>query len=285
MKNKAKRHHGFIWVVLTCFALLIWLPLWFMLISAITPLDELVATIGTVLETNDSYAFMPLIPTWPTLQPLAELLFDTPQFFTVFWNTCTFAFSQIFGQFLIGAPAAWAFSRLRFWGRKAIFAVYIILMLMPFQVTMVPNYLVLDGLGLMNTIWAVILPGVFSTFPVFIMTKGFDAVPISLLEAASLDGCNHMQTFFRIGLPLGMPGIISAMVLGFMEAWCAIEQPMLFLTDKSLWPLSLYLPQIASDNLSLSVVTSLITLIPAILIFLFGQKYLELGIQASGIKE
>lgn len=283
--TKSSRHPVWVWILLFFFALLIWWPLWFLITGAVTPFDELNATIGSVFGLRDGYAFWTIIPTWPTLQPLTELLLDTPQFFTVFWNTCRLAFPQVLGQFLIGAPAAWAFSRLRFKGRKVLFTLYIILMLMPFQVTMVPSYLVLDGAGLMNTVWAIILPSVFSTFPVFIMSKGFDAVPRPLLEAAALDGAGQLQTFLRIGLPLGMPGILSALVLGFLEAWSAIEQPMLFLTDKSLWPLSLYLPQIVSDNLSLSVATSLVTLLPAILIFLFGQKYLELGIQVSGIKE
>jgi len=158
-------------------------------------------------------------------------------------------------------------------------------MLMPFQVTMVPNYLVIDRLGLMDTLWAVILPFAFSAFPVFIMIKGFDAVPRELLEAASIDGAGALRTFFSIGLPLGMPGILAALVLGFLECWSAIEQPMTFIKDQSLWPLSLYLPQIVSDKLGLSMAASLMMLVPTALVFLFGQKYLELGIQSTGSKE
>ena len=150
---------------------------------------------------------------------------------------------------------------------------------------MVPNYLLLDKLGLMDTRWAIILPAVFSTFPVFIMRKGFDGVPFPLLEAAKIDGANHLQIFVKIGIPLGVPGILSAMVLGFLEGWNMLEQPMLFLENPALWPLSLYLPQISQGNLSLGMVASFIFLLPTILIFLFGQKYLELGIQSSGIKE
>ncbi len=137
----------------------------------------------------------------------------------------------------------------------------------------------------MDTIWAVALPFAFSAFPVFIMAKGFDAVPRAMLEAAAIDGANHFKTFVRIGLPLGVPGILSALVLGFIECWNAIEQPMTFLKTKSLWPLSLYLPQIAADKLGLAMAASLMMLAPAALIFLFGQKYLELGIQAAGVKE
>jgi len=158
-------------------------------------------------------------------------------------------------------------------------------MLMPFQVTMVPNFLVIDRLGLMDNIWAVILPFAFSAFPVFIMIRGFDAVPRALLEAANIDGAGPVRTFVYIGMPLGAPSILAALVLGFLEVWGAIEQPMTFLSDPSNWPLSLFLPQIVAEELGLAMAASLLMLLPAALFFFFGQKYLELGIQAAGIKE
>jgi len=149
----------------------------------------------------------------------------------------------------------------------------------------VPNFLVIDRLGLMDNILAVILPFAFSAFPVFIMLRAFDAVPRALLEAASIDGAGHLRTFIRIGLPLGMPGILAAMVLGFLDVWGAIEQPMVFLRDPSNWPLSLFLPQIVAEDLGFAMAASLLMLLPAALFFFFGQKYLELGIQSAGIKE
>ncbi|MEG0485963.1 MAG: carbohydrate ABC transporter permease, partial [Oscillospiraceae bacterium] len=86
-------------------------------------------------------------------------------------------------------------------------------------------------------------------------------------------------------MPLGMPGILSAMVLGFLEAWNMLEQPMIFLKNKSIWPLSLYLPYVCAQSLGSAMAACLIMLMPAVLIFLFGQKYLELGIQSTGLKE
>ena len=271
--------------VLTALAALVWWVVWFMIIGSLMSLEELNATVGPSLAGKDGQTTWPLLPSWPTLQPVVELLLDTPQFFVMFWNTVKLVIPSVLGQLLIGAPAAWALSRFRFRGRKTLMTVYIILMLMPFQVTMVPNYLIIDRLGLMNTHWAVILPFAFSAFPVFIMVKSFDAVPRALLEAASIDGAGHFRTFLRIGLPLGVPGILSALVLGFLECWSAIEQPMTFLKDPALWPLSLYLPQIVADKLGLAMAASLLMLAPAALVFLFGQKYLELGIQSAGIKE
>ncbi len=274
-------------LLLVLLALLVLWPLWFMATGVITSTAELNLHIGVVFNNTSAlkYAGWPMLPRYPTLRPLVQLLMDTPQFFTMFWNTCTLVFPQLLGQLVIGAPAAWAFSKFRFRGRKLLFTLYIVLMLMPFQVTMVTSYLINSNLGIMNTIWAIILPGAFSTFPVFIMARGFDMVPGVLLESASLDGAGPVQAFFRIGLALGKPGVLAAMVLSFLEAWNAIEQPLIFLKDEALWPLSLLLDSIATHNLGLAMGCSLLMLLPAALIFSFGQKYLELGIQASGIKE
>ena len=202
----------------------------------------------------------------------------------MFWNSCRQVFPQLAGQFFFGAPAAWALSRLRFCGRRALLGLYVLLMLLPFQVTMVPNYLVLNTLGLLDTHWALILPGCFSAFAVFVMARGFDAVPRALLEAAAIDGAGPLRTFFRIGLPLGVPGILAALVLGFLEGWNAIEQPMTFLHNPVRWPLALYLSSPSSVELAAAMAASLLMLAPAALIFRFGQPYLELGIQASGLK-
>ncbi len=291
MKNKKMTHsfqrlrRVFLALPLLLASLTVWLPLWWMAMGALTPLDELTATLGPALMGREGYALWPLLPSWPTLSPLVELLLDTPEFFAMFWNTCVLVLPQVLGQLLVGIPAAWALSRLRFRGQGALKTLYLVLMLLPFQVTMVSAYLAADRLGLLDTVWAVILPGIFGAFPVFIMTKGFDVVPAALLEAASLDGAGPLGTLVRIGVPLGMPGVLSAAVLGFLEAWNAIEQPMAFLQTKALWPLSLYLPQIAAQRLGLAMSASLVMLAPAALIFRFGQQYLTLGIQSSGLKE
>ncbi|HJB22059.1 MAG TPA: carbohydrate ABC transporter permease [Candidatus Fournierella merdavium] len=265
--------------LLTLLALFTWWVLWFMGMGALTPKDELLATIGPALQSEgEEEAVWCFLPSWPTLGPLVRLVLDTPVFFSMFWNACKLVFPQAAGQLAVATPAAWAFSKLRFPGRRALYAAYLVLMVLPFQITMVPNYLVLDKLGLMDTPLAVILPGVFSTFPVFIIKKGFDAVPDSLLEAAALDGAGPLRCFVSVGLPLGLPAILSAATLGFIEAWNAIEQPMMFLQDRANWPLSLYLSNITVDDLGFAMAASLMMLAPPLLLFLAGRRYLERGI-------
>lgn len=248
--------------------------------------NELTILLQPVLDTNISgYATWKLLPQYPTLRSYVELLLDSPEFFVMFWNSVKITAGILVGQLLIGVPAAWGFAKFNFPGRKPLFTIYIAMMMMPFQVMMLSNYLVLDNLKLLDHLSGIILPAVFSTFPVFIMYRFFTAIPDALLEAARLDGAGELQLFFKIALPLGSPGIISAMVLGFLEYWNMIEQPMAFLKTKERWPLSLYLSNISMEKAGVSFAASVVILLPALLVFMAGQDYLEQGIIASAVKE
>ena len=269
------------YIPLTLLALLVWWPVWYLLMGALQSPEELELTVGPAIS-GQGEAIYTILPTWPTLWPLIGLLLDTPEFWDTFWNTVLLSVPQVLGQLLTAIPAAWALSRLRFRGRKVLTGLYILLMLMPFQVTMTPNFLVLDALGLMDTVWAVILPGIYSAFPVFIMLRFFDGIPRELLDSADLDGADHWETFWYIGLPLGRPGILAAMVLTFLESWSAVEQPLTFLRKERWLPLSLRIGQM---ELSQAMGAGLVALIPAVLVFRWGQKYLELGIRSGTMEE
>lgn len=268
------------YVPLTLLALMVWWPVWYLVMGALQSPEELALTVEPALS-GSGEAIYTVLPAWPTLWPLIALLLDSPGFWDTFWNTVLLSAPQVLGQLLVATPAAWALSRLRFRGRKALTVLYILLMIMPFQVTMTPNFLVLDALGLMDTVWAVILPGIFAAFPVFLMLRFFDGIPRELLDSASLDGANHWQVFWHIGLPLGRPGILAAMVLTFLESWSAVEQPLTFLQNERWHPLSLRISQMEPAQ---AMGAGLVALIPAVLVFRWGQKYLELGI-GSGTME
>lgn len=271
--------------ILALTAVLIWIPLWMLLSGTLMGSAELSENLAPVLEGGGGTAVWPVLAQYPTLQAYVELLLDTPQFFKVFWNSCGQVFPIVFGHIFLGAPAAWAFARFQFRGKKILYTLYIVLMLMPFQVTMVSSYLVLNKLMLIDTVWAVILPGAASTFPVFLMTRFFQTIPEAVMEAAAVDGASPFQSFLRLGIPMGASGILSAAVLGFLEYWNAMEAPQAFLKDQTLWPLSLYMTNITADNAGVSLIASMITLTPPLLLFLFGQSYLEQGVISSGIKE
>ncbi len=270
---------------LLVFGLLICLPIFAVILGAFKSTRELTEALSPIIGTSGGSVHWRLFPFYPTGMHFVKLLFYTPEFFTVFWNSMKLVGCILLGQMFVAVPAAFGFSRFSFRGKHALFLSYVILMLMPFGVMMLPSYLVLKGMHLMNTHWAIILPAVFSAFPVFLMYRGFEAIPKELYEAAKIDGAGDWQMFFWIGIPLGSPGILSALVLGFLEYWNMVEQPLAFLEDLSLWPLSLYLPEIDLSRAGMALAASVITLIPALFVFFMGQDYLESGIAASGMKE
>lgn len=269
---------------LPAFALFAVSPVIFLLAGTFMGNQEIIECISPVFMDSGGYASWRLVPQYPTLGNVVELLLDSPEFFKMFWNSAKITVFILAGQLIFGMPAAWGMARYDFRGKKLIYMFYIVMMMMPFQVTMLSEYLVLDRLHLMDTSAAVILPGIFSTFSVFIMYRFFRGIPESILDAARIDGAGELQIFVAVGIPLGSSGIISALVLSFLECYSMIEQPMTFLKTKSLWPLSLFLPEVSSSNAGFSMCASFAALLPAVFVFLIGQDYLEQGIAASGIK-
>ena len=264
---------------------LICFPIWVAITGTFSAQWELEENLSPVFAGTEGAANWPLLPAAPTLKSLVEVLLDSPGFFAMFWNSVTISCFILAGQLLFDVSAAWALARFPLKGKKAVLNLYIVLMLMPFQVLMFPQYLVLNNLGVLDTIWAVILPTVFSTFPVFILHRFFKAIPQEIIEADRLDGAGEWHIFCQIGIPMGAPGILSVCILTFLDSWNMIEQPMTYLKTKSLWPLSLFLPEIGMAEMGLGFAAALMMLMPALLLFLGCQEYLEQGIAMSGGKE
>ncbi len=210
-------------VILSALAVCMCAPVILTLFASFKSGQELEHNLMPILSGSEGPASWKLLPLYPTLRHYVKLLFEMPDFFTVFWNSVKITALILAGQAVVAVPAAWAFAKFNFRGKNVLLMIYIILMLMPFQVTMLPSYLVMDRIGLMNTQASVILPAIFSTLPVFIIYRGFVAIPKELLEAAQVDGAGELAVFVRIGIPLGMPGILSALVLGFLEYWNMME--------------------------------------------------------------
>ena len=262
-------------------------PLWFTVGGALMASDELTAALGpALLDTADGgYAVWTILPSWPTLQPLAELLRDTPQFFSAFWNTCLLAFAQIAGQLVVAAPASWAFAKLRFAGRRFLLLGYIALMVLPFQVTMVPNVLTLRQMGLLNTVWAVILPMWFSPFYVFLLRQFMVGLPNELLEAAQMDGAGTIRGYIHIVLPVCRPVIGAAVALSFADCWNLVEQPMTYLSQQTeLQPLSVMFNQLVSESTGIEFAGAAIYILPALFVYLYFLKDILTGIQLTELK-
>ena len=277
--------HALLAVMLFAVGALAVLPVLILVSGSITGEAELYGWIAPILGDQEGFVRLRLFPDYPTLRNFVELLLDSPEFFWMFWNTQRISVETLAGGLLFGVPCAWGLAQYRFPGRKAILWCCILLMIMPFQVTMLSEYLVLKQLGLLDTLAAVILPGIFQTLLVFIMYRFFCGVPNALLEAARIDGAGELGIFLKVGVPVGSSGIFSAMMLQFLECQSMVERPLIFLKNKKLWPLALYLPEISPERAGFAMCASFVAMLPVLLMFFSGQEYLEAGIVASAIKE
>jgi multiple sugar transport system permease protein len=156
------------------------------------------------------------------------------------------------------------------------------MMLMPYQVTLVPNFLVSRALGIYGTRWAIWLPGMFSPFAVYLLTKFMRRIPTEVMEAASIDGADEWYIFSRVCMPLCKGGIASIAILVFFDYWNMVEQPLILLSDSDMHPLSVFLSKINSGEISLAFAVAVIYLVPPLLIFLYGEDYLVEGISYQG---
>ena len=224
------------------------------------------------------------IPDQVSFKQYFTVLFLSPEYLFKFWNSVKYTLPIVIFQTVVACLAAYGFTRYRSKGRQLILFMYIILMLMPYQVTLVPNRLVSEWLGIYGTSWAIILPGVFSPFAVFLLTKSMRRVPTAVIEAAKLDGCSELQIFFKIYMPLCKNIIYSVMILVFIDYWNMVEQPLIFLgsQNEDMYPLSIFLSKINSGEVGIAFAVAVIYMIPTLLIFLYGEQYLVEGIANSG---
>lgn len=274
-----------LYLLFALLSLAILYPVVLVILLSVQDSDELSGTISPLVQFTGEYADVHYLPQYPTLGNFTDLLIFTPEFYTVFWNSLLMVGIILLFQLVVAVPSAWAFARFRFKGKKLLFNLYVIFMLMPFQVTMLSQYIVLDRFQLMDTRWAVILPAIFSTFAVFLIYRGFADIPNDVADSARIDGANEWQVLRYIGLPLGKHGILSCLVLSFLDYWNMVEQPLAFIKDKGKFPLSLYLPMMDLSNKEMMLAASVVTLVPAVFVYIIGQDYLEQGIISSALKE
>ncbi len=222
------------------------------------------------------------IPDKVTFSQYVSVLFKSPEYLLKFWNSVILVVPITVFQLLVALFASYGFARSSGKLKNIIFFSYIILMLMPYQVTLVPNFLVADKFGLLNTRWSIILPGIFSPFSVFLLTKIMRRIPSSYIEAAKLDGASEWQILFHICIPLCKSALFSVALLVFIDYWNMVEQPLIMLKDKEMHPLSVFLSEINTGDIGLAFSVAVIYMVPSLLMFLYGEEYLVEGITYSG---
>ena len=203
----------------------------------------------------------------------------------LFVNSVFYSVMILLGQAVLVPTMSFALSKFRFPGRDGLFFIIILLMLLPFQVTMVPNVLTLRALGLTDTVWAVILPLWFSPFYIFLVRQFMVGLPNELLEAASIDGAGPGRTYMNIILPVCRPILGAAAALSFADCWNLVEQPLTYLTNRmDLQPLSTMFNQLAKENTGFEFAGAALYILPALFIYLFFQEDILSGLQLTELK-
>lgn len=210
-------------------------------------------------------------------------------FFSYFRNSLVITFGTIFGTLLSCSLVAYSFSKLRWWGRNFFFYVMIGTVMIPFAVTVIPQFIIFSKLGWINTFLPLIIPSFFGTpLYIFLIRQFFQTIPDELLDAARVDGASEFQIFLQVMLPLCKPVLFLIALFQFLASWNNYLGPLIYLTDESKYPLSLGLPQFLDRygthwNWMMAAATT--SIVPIIIFFFFAQSYLIEGIKISGLKE
>lgn len=221
------------------------------------------------------------IPDIVSFSQYRDVLLKNPDYLFKFWNSVILTVPIVIFQVLVALGASYSFSRLTGRLKEIVFFLYIIVMLMPYQVTLVPNYLVSEKLGILNTRLAVILPGIFSPFAVYLLTKEMRRIPKVYYEAARLDGASEFNIFVRIVMPMVNSSLASVAILIFIDYWNMVEQPLILMKDEAMHPLSVFLSKINSGDTGLAFAVAVIYMVPSLLLFLYGEDALVNGIASS----
>ena len=277
-------------VVLISVAALFVTPIVFTMCNSFMGSSEITANYGMIFETTDSGAKkfisdavnLKFIPDKVSFSQYITVLLKSPDYLLKFWNSVILVVPIVVFQLAVACLAAYGFTRYQGRVREIIFFAYIILMLMPYQVTLVPNFLVSKWLNLLDTNWSIWLPGIFSPYAVFLLTKYMRRIPVSILEAAKIDGAGERQIFMHICMPLCKGALCSVAILIFIDFWNMVEQPLIMLGDEQMHPLSVFLSKINVGEIGLAFAVATIYMVPTLLVFLYGEEYLVEGITYQG---
>ena len=219
-----------------------------------------------------------------TLSYYYQVFLAQEQYFLRFWKSLGLCLCITAGQVVVSTLAGYGFAKCRFPGKNVLFFLLMVLMIMPLQVTLVPNYIMLDKLGLLDTYYALVLPMIFVPLGTFIMTQSFQAVPNETIEAARLDGCGTLRLICRIALPINKAGLICTLLLSFLDGWNMVEQPMVYLEDFGRYPISVALASVPPENPTVQLVCCILVALPPLFLFAYFNRELVEGIALGGEK-
>lgn len=257
--------------------------------GAITMIMPFLWMLSTSLKMpGEVYVYPPKwIPHPITINNYIKVLRDTP-FGLFFINTLKVTIFVVIGRLITCSMGAYAFARIRFPGRNTLFVLYIATMMIPYQVTLVPTFILMRMFGLVDTLYALILPGATSAFGTFLLRQFFLTIPKDLEDAAIIDGANKWTIFTRIILPLSTAGLLTLVIFTVIGSWNDFMAPLIFLQSQKNFTLTIglsFFQGMHSTEWTLLMAATLLSIFPVILLFMIAQKYFIQGIALSGLKE
>ncbi len=282
-----KNLHAALFVMFSIVAIIYIFPLLITITNSLMSQDEVnnnYSTVGNVLHRGEKFIDMRFIPENVTLNQYGYLLLQSPVYLNMFWNSVKIAAPIVAGQLLVSSMAAYAFTVLRFKGKEVLFFIYIIVMLLPLQVTLMPNYVVADLFHMADSYWAIILPGIFNPFGVFLLRQFMKIIPEAYIESAQMDGAGHIRIFSAVVLPMVKSGLAAAAMLTFIDYWNLVDQAIIFIRDSQAQPLSLFLARVNREQIGVAFAGSCFYVLPVLIVLFYGQDYLKDGIRLSGLK-
>lgn len=291
-KMKKQAQNITIVFILTLFAFIFTFPMFFTVLNSFMSNEEIEDRYSVTAAINydppniadNHFMNIGLIPDEVTIKQYYIVLIDKTQYLVMFWNSIKIVLPVICGQIIVSCMAAYSFSILKFRGKDSLFFIYIVVMLMPFQVTLVPNYIIAAKLHLVGSYLSIIFPGIFNTFGVFLLRQYISYIPNTYTEAAKIDGAGCWNIFANIIVPMSKTGIAALAILTFIDNWNMVEQPLIFIKDVLKEPLSIYLSALNEKEKGVAFAASVFYMLPMLLSFLYWEDHLVEGIELSGIK-
>ncbi|MGT2924418.1 carbohydrate ABC transporter permease [Streptococcus caviae] len=266
------------YVLLTLLAFLFLFPMVWMIVSSM----KLEADVYNNLTSWK--AFLPSLNPANWFKPYQEIL-SRFSIFTYLGNSIFYSVTFALGSIIINALAGFAFARIDFSGKKILFGLLLGLLIIPMETILIPQFTIINTLGLVNNRLAVIIPGMASVFNIYLFRNFFIAIPEEIVESARMDGAGIVQTFFRIMLPMSKPAVATVGVLSFISSWNDYIWPLMVLTDSSKFSMQVAITTINTTqpvyiNQVMAVLT--ISTIPLIIVYVVAQKYIVQGLGSSG---
>lgn len=256
--------------------------------SVITLVPFIWMIAASFMQDGDASVFPPIFIPDPFTFVQYEVLFERLNVARIFFNSLFLSVTVTFISLFFNSMAGYAFAKYRFKGKKQLFNILLSSMIIPSQVTMLPLFLMLKSMGLINTYMAIIIPGLANIFGIFLIRQYVMAIPDSLIEAARIDGASDFEIYRKIVIPLATPVLVTLAIFTFLGTWNDFLWPLIALTDNSMYTLPVALANLMGEHTKdpeLMMAGSVVTIIPVIIVFLVLQKYYVRGIMMGGVKE